>query len=225
MTAAPINRMGHLATHYREGDEHLARLLLEDLGFTLLDNGPRPGEDGFCTALVDGDEASCSENIIFLSKVSPFQQALEDAITESLGWGTDHQHPALTEFLDRRDERAEAVAHFGIRYSTFERLERVIESLERDASPGGPLHGRVTLYKRIAPPRFSDSIDATMAGSKVFAGVEQYGPAKNWVQCRIVTDVLAFGLVAVGAEFELNYVFPEWFEATPSFAPAVPPSA
>jgi len=224
MTATQINRMGHLAMHYREGDFELARRLLEDLGFTLLDNGPRPGEDGFCTVLVDGDEASCAENILFLSKVSPFQQALEDTIVEKLGWGTEHQDAALTEFLERRDERAEAVAHFGIRYATFERLEAVIGRLERDASPDGLLNDRVTLYKRIAPPRFSASIDARCAGSQVFAGVEQYGPAKNWVQCRIVTDLLAFGLVALGAEFELNYVFPEWFEETPSFAPAAPPA-
>ena len=38
-----------MALHYLPGDEAAARRLLEHLGCTLVDNGPKPGEDGFCT--------------------------------------------------------------------------------------------------------------------------------------------------------------------------------
>ena len=59
--------VGHLALHYAPGDERPARRLLELLGCTLLDNGPRPGEDGFCSVLVDGPTATFAENLMFLN--------------------------------------------------------------------------------------------------------------------------------------------------------------
>ena len=50
--------IGHLALHYGPGDEGGARRLLELCGCTLLDNGPSPGNDGFCSVLLDGATAS-----------------------------------------------------------------------------------------------------------------------------------------------------------------------
>src|SRR5436190_19894358 len=77
---APTSVVGHLALHYGEGDEAPARHLLELLGCTLVDNGPAPGSDGFCTVLVDKGTANHADNVMFLSKLPPAQVAVEDAI-------------------------------------------------------------------------------------------------------------------------------------------------
>ena len=217
--------MGHLALHYRDGDDRLARLLLEDIGCVLVDNGPSPGRDGFCTVLLDAVNATFADNLFFLSKLDESQQALEDAITAALHIGTAEQHPAVTNFFARRHAQAESIAHFGIRYGTFEQLEAVLARLERDTAAGGPLHGRVEVQKRVPPPRFSAAADQRIADSPLFTGDEAAGPAKHWVQCRFITDIIGFGLVSLGAEFELDYVFEEFYDGPVSFARAVAESA
>src|SRR6478672_671098 len=85
--------IGHLALHYMPGDEHKARRLLELLGCTLVDNGPAPGSDGFCTVLVSGDDANYADNIMFLSGVTPEQAAVEDAIRSGLRAGEPDEDP------------------------------------------------------------------------------------------------------------------------------------
>ena len=79
--------LGHLALYYRPGDMEASRRLLQDLGCTLVENGPRPGEDGFCTVLVDDETANHADNILFLAPVSPKQEELERTIREQFGVG------------------------------------------------------------------------------------------------------------------------------------------
>ena len=50
----PNATIGHLALHYRPGDEGQARRLFDLLGCTLVQNGPSPGTDGFSTVVIDG---------------------------------------------------------------------------------------------------------------------------------------------------------------------------
>lgn len=214
--------LSHMALHYRPGDHERARLLLEDLGCTLLDNGP-PAAVGFCTALLDDARSDCADNLLFLSQIDPAQLELERVLLELLGDGSDAPHPALDTFRERRHAQAEAIAHLGIRYGAFEQLEAVLTRLERDTQPGGPLAGRVEIFKRIPAPGHSAAVDARIAASSVFTGDEPAGPAKHWIQCRIVTDVLGFGIVSLGSELELDFVFDEWFEAPASFVPAPDP--
>jgi len=57
--------LGHLALYYAPGDMEASRRLLQDLGCTLVENGPRPGRDGFCTVLVDDATANYADNILF----------------------------------------------------------------------------------------------------------------------------------------------------------------
>src|SRR5687767_10081042 len=64
-----LRTIGHLALHYGPGDQQGARRLLELCGCTLMDNGPSPGKDGFCSVLLDGTTASHAENLMFLSPV------------------------------------------------------------------------------------------------------------------------------------------------------------
>src|SRR5690606_38169179 len=144
--------LGHLALHYRPGDEAAARRLLQHLGCTLVDNGPKPGEDGFCTVLVDAASAHHADNVLFLSRMTPAQLALEDAIREHLRVGADGEHPAVAGFRELRQDKPESAAHLGLRYRSFEALEQALEAIERDAAPGGAFAGRVDLKKYRARP-------------------------------------------------------------------------
>src|SRR5437879_5777015 len=92
--------LGHLALHYMPGDESKARRLLELFGCTLIDNGPSPGDDGFCTVLVNGDGANYADNIMFLSCVTPEQAALEEAIRTALAAGEPGEDPAVGKYRE-----------------------------------------------------------------------------------------------------------------------------
>jgi hypothetical protein len=48
-------------------------------------------------------------------------------------------------------------------------------------------------------------------------------PAKHWIPCRIITDVVGFGVMSLGSEFKLDDVFDEWFEQVPSLTAARDP--
>jgi hypothetical protein len=207
--------LGHLALHYLPGDEAAARLLLTHLGCTLVDNGPKPGEDGFCTVLVDGATANYADNILFLSRAGDAQLAVESAIREALAIGTDHAHPAVAAFGERRRDAPESSSHIGLRFATLEALEQSLLAVERDAQAGGPLEGRVEITKY--PPRtgVDAAIDARLAESPLFDGTEPPSFAKDWVQCFVKTDLFGYGILAFGQTIELDYVFDRFFAGPP----------
>jgi hypothetical protein len=207
--------LGHVALHYLPGDEAAARLLLQHLGCTLVDNGPKPGEDGFCTVLVDGASANYADNIMFLSRAGDAQLALEQAIRESLRIGTDDVHPSVAAFGDRRRDAPESSSHLGLRFATLEALEDALGAIERDAQPGGPLAGRVEVTKY--PPRagVDAAIDARIAASPLFDGTQPPSFAKDWVQCFVKTDLFGYGILAFGQTIELDYVFDRFFAGPP----------
>jgi hypothetical protein len=214
MTATTL---GHMALHYMPGDEAAARRLLEHLGCTLVDNGPKPGEDGFCTVLVDNDTANYADNILFLSRVGDAQLAVEQAIREALGIGTDHAHPAVAAFGDRRRDAPESSSHLGLRFTSFEPLEDVMAAIERDAQRGGPFEDRVEITKYPPRPGVDAAIDARIAASPLFDGTQPPSFAKDWVQCFVKTDLFGYGVLAFGQTIELDYVFDPFFAAPPTF--------
>ena len=150
--------LGHLALYYRSGDESASRRLLVDLGCSLVDNGPRPGADGFCTVVLDDETANHADNILFLAPVSPKQEELERAIREQFGGDAAADGPA-TAFTDMKRDSPETASHFAIRYRELEELENVLRALETDAAAGGPLHGRVELTKYRARPDLDPLVD------------------------------------------------------------------
>ena len=77
--------LGHLALYYRPGEEAAARTLFTDLGCELVDNGPRPGDDGFCSAVVDGATANHHDNVVYLARMGEAQWELEQRVAELLG--------------------------------------------------------------------------------------------------------------------------------------------
>jgi hypothetical protein len=208
--------LGHLALYYRSVDESASRRLLEDLGCTLVDNGPRPGADGFCTVLVDDETANHADNILFLAPVTPKQEELERAIREQFGVDAAGDGPA-TAFTDMKRDSPETASHFAIRYRELEELENVLRAVEADAAEGGPLHGRVELTKYRARPDLDPAVDERMAASPVFTGDEPQAFANYWIQCFVKTDLFGYGILAFGQTIELDFVFEPFFAEPPSF--------
>jgi hypothetical protein len=209
--------IGHLDLHYLPGDEQAARRLLVHLGCTLIDNGPRPGADGFCTVLVDESSATYADNIFFLSPLGAAQQDLEAAIRDKLGIGSADQDPTVTAFAQKRQDWPEAASHFGIRYASLEALESALGRIESDARPGGALTGRVQVSKFIARAGLDPEIDSRMAASPIFTGDEHPAFADYWVQCFVKTDLFGYGILAFGQTIELDYVFEPFFSQPPKF--------
>src|SRR3954447_16465995 len=139
--------LGHLALHYMPGDGPKARRLLELFGCTLVDNGPAPGKDGFCTVLVNGADANFADNIMFLSSVTAEQEALENAIRTALATGEPREDPAVGKYRDSMKAKPESTSHIGIRYHSLQELEQMLADIEAAAAPGGELEGRINLIK------------------------------------------------------------------------------
>lgn len=208
---------GHLALHYLPGDETPARHLLELLGCTLVDNGPDPGNDGFCTVLVDAHDANYADNVFFLSRASDAQLAVERAVRDALGLDAMEPPPLVATYRERALVAPESTSHLGLRYHTFAEFERTLSAIDDAIAPGGALEGRATLEKYTARPGFDPAADATVAASPAFRGDERPAFANGWVQCFVRTDLLGFGLLALGTTIELDFVFDSFFVEPPSF--------
>jgi hypothetical protein len=209
--------LGHLALHYAPGDEQPARRLLELLGCTLVDNGPAPGADGFCTVLIDEPSANYAENIMFLSRITDTQLELENAIRAGLRIGAPDEVAILDTFRSSTVGAPESISHIGLRYRSFEALEQVLAGIDAACAPGGPLAGRVEVVKYKARPGLDPAVDARIAASPVFTGDERPAFADHWVQCFVNTDLCGFGILAFGHTFELDFVFEPFFARPPSF--------
>jgi hypothetical protein len=215
MTMTHTRALGHLALYYAPGDMEASRRLLQDLGCTLVENGPRPGEDGFCTVLLDDRTATHADNLLFLAPLTPAQQALERAIREQFG-ATEPDDPS-TAFTDMKRHSPETASHFAIRYQDLEMLERALQSIEADTAEGGPLHGRAELTKYRARPNLDPDVDARMAASPAFTGGEDPAFANYWIQCFVKTDLFGYGILAFGQTIELDYIFDPFFAEPPKF--------
>jgi hypothetical protein len=221
MTAEAPTVLGHLALHYGKGDEQPARRLLELLGCTLIDNGPAPGSDGFCTALVDSATADYADNLMFLSGMTTEQEAVESAIRDALRLGELDTHPAVTKFAETSSVKPESSSHIGIRYRSLAALEKVLTDLEMAALPGGELAGRIQVTKyapRTAGNEEADeAVVARVDSSPAFSGEEPPSFAPYWIQCFVRTDLCGFGILAFGSIFELDYVFEPFMDHPPVF--------
>jgi hypothetical protein len=210
-----LRTIGHLALHYGPGDQQGARRLLELCGCTLVDNGPSPGNDGFCTVLVDDTTATHAENIMFLSPVGQAQLELEQAIAKGLRIGTDDEDPAAVTFKQSKRDKPESAAHIGFRFASFEALEDTVLALEKAGKAGGELAGRLEITKFKAPPGLDPEVDRRIASSPIFTEDALPSFAKWWVQVFVRTDLFAHGLLSFGQTIELDYVFEPFFANLP----------
>jgi hypothetical protein len=167
--------------------------------------------------LVNATDANHADNIFFLGKVSDAQLAIEHAVRDAFALDTDAPSPLVTALRERVVVAPESTSHLGIRYRSFDELERVLIAIEDATAPGGLLHGRATLVKYKARPGVDPAADETIAASAAFSGEERPAFANGWIQCFVRTDLLGFGLLSLGSTFELDYVFDSFFVEPPSF--------
>jgi hypothetical protein len=205
----PAKVLGHLALYYRPGEESAARTLLTDLGFELVDNGPRPGEDGFCSGLVDGATANHHDNVVYLAAMGEAQWALEQQVAEALATDTG------SAFRDRMGEWPESAPHVGVKYESLDDLEATLAALDRHTAPGGPLEGRVTVTRFRARPGLDPDVDARMAASPVFTDDDRPAFGDHIVQCFVRTDL--FGALTSASTIELDYAFAPFYGRIPTF--------
>jgi hypothetical protein len=207
--------LGHLAVHYRPGDFAWARLLFEALGAHLEDNGP----DGFTTIVFDHDAWNYVDNVMYLSQAGPVKLGLEAAVTEALHLGDANEDPRATAFRALRAASPESLDHVGVRYASFEALERAVTALTRLTGPGGELEGRAAITRYRARAGQSAHIDDVMAASSIFRDGDEDGTsfADYGVQVFVETDLCATGLFALGQTIELDYFFEPAFEIMPDF--------
>ena len=209
--------IGHVAMHYRPGDEAPARRLFELLGCTLVDNGPDPGNDGFCSIVVSGDDWNYVDDMLYLSKASAQQVALDDAVADALGAGGDDQHPALTAWEDLRGEWPETATHVGIRFRSLDDVERAVAAVQSAGAPGGELEGRVSVSWFRARKGKLPEIDARMEASPVFGDDDRSAFSDFGVQCFVRTNLFAAGLLTFGQLIELDYYFDPAFAEAPRY--------
>ena len=207
--SAPTKVLGHLALYYRPGEEDAARTLLTDLGCTLVDNGPRPGEDGFASALVDAGTANHHDNVVYVARMGDAQWALEQQLDDLLAT------PDGDAYRERLAEWPEAAPHVGLKYESLEELEEVVQALEAHAAPGGPLEGRVAITRFHARPGLDPDTDARIAASPIFTGDDRPAFGDHIVQCFVRTDL--FGALTSAATIELDYAFPPFYGRVPTF--------
>jgi hypothetical protein len=198
--------LGHVALYYVPGCEEPARALLRDLGFTLVDNGP----PGFCSALLDDGSANHHDNLMYLAKMSDRLWALEQELRRRLD-GSD----AAAAYQGLIADWPEAAPHVAVKFASLEALEDALLAVERDAAPGGPLHGHVRLTKFRARPGLDADADARMARSPAFTGDERPAFADHIAQCFVRTDL--FGLLSSASTIELDYAFEPFYDRIPTY--------
>ena len=201
--------LGHLALYYRPGTEEAARTLLTDLGCELVDNGPRPGEDGFASAVLDMATADHHDGVIYVAQMGDAQWALEQQVDALMA--TDEGRA----LADRVAEWPESAPHAGIVYDSLDELEAALSRLDEHTAPGGPLEGHVRVVRFRARPGLDPDVDARMAASPVFTDDDRPAFGDHIVQCFVHTDL--FGSLTSARVIELDFAFPPFYERVPTF--------
>jgi len=206
--ATTPTRLGHLAFQFRPGDRELAVRFFQLLGARICEF-PNPGStDPIYIAAMNSAEPDEPSDIIYLFALKPQQAALEGAIAEALGLGTDREHHAVAPFVKHRETWLESYLHFGLRFDSLEELEGAVERLRAEIAVN-PEFGARVLDLRPLKARGEDrdtEIAERMAASPVFAEAG-YAYGRNGVQVHIRTDLFVAGLGLFGSIVELDYVF------------------
>jgi hypothetical protein len=206
----PTRTLGHLALYYVPGYELAARTLMTDLGCKLIDNGPAPGSDGFCSALLDPETANSYDNLVYLAAMNQRLWEVEDEVRRTLAGS-----PAAKSLRDHLTEWPELGPHFGVRYTSLEALEDALVQLARDAAPGGLLDEHIEITRFRARAGLDEKIDARMTDSRVFSVDDRPAFGDYIVQCFVKTDL--FGALTSARTIELDFAFDRYFEQPPVF--------
>ena len=192
MSKRPLNRPGdrmlnHLELFYAPGERALARMLLEALGFRVLDpqTDPIPENLGpaaapFLIVYLDPDDDDVIDNVLYASEAPPAQWRFESALKER--FAKDETLASLHQDLrDAFAKSPQAMTHFGVGYPSAQEIQTALERLE--ATP--ELEGRIKL-SQVYEPGGPGSLDDRV------------------VQAFVYTDVVSVGLLCAGQQIELQ---------------------
>ena len=212
--------LGHLALYYLPGDMAPARRLFERLGCTLVENGPDPGHDGFCTVLLDRDTGNYADNLVFLALASPAQLAVEEAV--------QRRGARATTPRSRRSRSCAAAAGGRLSHRHPLRHPRIARSRparDRGGRTRGWAAARPGRPYQVPPRRGLDpDVDARMDASPTFTGDEPEAFADHWIQCFVKTDVFAYGIIAFGQTVDSTSCSNPSSPPHPASAPAADPT-
>jgi hypothetical protein len=152
--------LNHVELVYPPGERQLARLLLEGLGFRVVDPqvDPVPEELGpaagpYLIVFLDREDESVFDNVIYASEVREEQWRFESALRDRLA----------------KDEKL-AMTHFGVAFPSADEVEQAMKRIA--ATP--ELEGRVSLSKLYVPGG-EGSADDRVAQGFVYTDVVSAG--------------------------------------------------
>lgn len=169
--------LNHVEMLYQPGERRLAIKALEALGCKVA-GGDRPT----MTAHVALDGEDAVNNVLYASEVAPEQWALEQAFKRATQSNTDLAK-AYAVYQDRYRNRPHGIAHFGIRYPSYAKLEAALAHLEKHLA--AELRGRFSVthvYRPADADRRTDTL----------------------IQAFVATDIIASGLFVFGQLIELQ---------------------
>ena len=179
--------LNHVELSYAPGERGLARLLLEGLGFRVLDPeiDPWPAELGpaatpYLIVYLDPAGSDLIDNVAYASEARADQWQLERALRDRLAADAElaRAHDA---FRSAFSNLPQGMTHFGIAYPSAEEVEATLARL--GATP--ELEGRVVL-SRVFRPGAPGAVDDRV------------------VQGFVYTDVVSTGLLFGGQQIELQ---------------------
>ena len=192
MSQRPLTRpsarmMNHLELVYAPGERDLARTLLEELGFRVIDpqKDPIPENLGpaggpFLIVYIDPENDDVIDNVLYASEAREDQKRFESALRDRLA--ADKELASLHANLCTAFKKTpQTMMHFGVAFPSPEEVKGALERIAGNAA----LKGRVTVSKTFEPGG-PGSVD-----ERVFQGF-------------VYTDVLSAGLLCVGLQIELQ---------------------
>lgn len=192
MPQRPLVRPGtrmlnHVELSYAPGERGLAKLLLQGLGFRVLDpqTDERPANLGpaatpFLIVYIDPADGDVFDNVIYASEALSDQWRFEQEMRDRLA--RDPELAALHEaYCNAHSRMPQAMTHFGIAYPSGEEVEAALERIARTPE----LAGRVTL-SRVYRPGEPGAVDDRV------------------IQGFVYTDVFSTNLLFGGQQIELQ---------------------
>jgi hypothetical protein len=171
--------LNHVEMVYGPGERQLALSVLAALGCRTIDSGSLWGR-----GLIDPErELDDSNNLLYVSEVTPEQLALEHALGEAAAEGTALE-ASLAAFARRMGGEPQRSSHFGIRCPDRTSFDARIRSVE-EAAQTPELKGRLEL-RTVLFPGDPGAVSPKLA------------------QAFVWTDVVAAGVLFFGQHFELQ---------------------
>lgn len=175
--------LNHVELVHAPGERALAAEVFELIGCGVRDSGGT-----FLTAVVEPGAPASSNNVLYVSEVTPEQWAMEEALRASLGAEGPLQE-ATEAYLARLKREPQRSFHFGIRCEDRDRFEERLAAVRAVPETHPHLAGRIAV-------------------SGVFFPGDPGAYTDRMAQGFLWTDVIASGLLSLGQHIELQWHLP-----------------